>query len=61
MASQLGDGPKDEKEKDKGALQELIEKGKAGVDLLKKPKSGSIFKSVFRHKLDESPRNRSLA
>lgn len=30
-------------------------------DLLKSPKEGQVWKSVFRHKLDETPRNRALA
>lgn len=40
----------------------LPEKAREGIDILKKdPREGQIWTSVFRHKLDDSPRNRSLA
>ncbi len=44
-----------------GSLKELVEKSREVPDLLKKPKEKQLWKSVFRHKLDGSPRNRSLA
>jgi len=40
----------------------LPEKAREGIEILKKdPREGQIWTSVFRHKLDDSPRNRSLA
>lgn len=40
----------------------LREKAREGIDLLKRdPREGQLWTSVFRHKLDDSPRNRSLA
>ena len=39
----------------------IVEKARQTPQLLKKPKQTSVWKSVFRHKLDESPRNRALA
>jgi len=42
-------------------IQDLREKSRGATDLFKKPKETQLYKSVFRHKLDESPRNRSLA
>jgi len=45
----------------RGPLKDLVEKGREGLPLLLKPKEGQIWKSVFRHPLDEKPRNRSLS
>ncbi|MBI4447034.1 MAG: cytochrome b N-terminal domain-containing protein [Acidobacteria bacterium] len=42
-------------------LQPFLEKGKEDLQALKNPKQTQLWKSVFRHKLDESPRNRALA
>ncbi|MBI4568728.1 MAG: cytochrome b N-terminal domain-containing protein [Planctomycetes bacterium] len=39
----------------------LLDKLKEVPSLLKDPKESQVWKSIFRHKLDESPRNRSLA
>jgi quinol-cytochrome oxidoreductase complex cytochrome b subunit len=40
----------------------LLRKAKEGVELLKRdPREGQVWTSVIRHKLDDSPRNRSLA
>lgn len=39
----------------------LIEKAKGGLGMLLKPKESQAWKSIFRHKLDDQPRNRSLA
>ncbi|MFQ5505814.1 MAG: cytochrome b N-terminal domain-containing protein [Planctomycetota bacterium] len=44
-----------------GFLTKLHEKGRDTVELFRKPKESTLYKSVFRHKLDETPRNRSLA
>src|SRR5689334_22290169 len=41
---------------------ELFEpKVQEAAELLQKPKEGSLWKSIFRHKLDDKPRNRALA
>ncbi len=53
--------PQDPSKKKPDSLKQLVEKGREVPDLLKKPKDGQVWKSIFRHKLDESPRNRSLA
>lgn len=43
-------------------LPTIGEKVREGVDLLKKdPRDNQLWTSVIRHKLDDSPRNRSLA
>ena len=42
-------------------LDPLIEKGKEDLQAAKDYKRTQLWKSVFRHKLDESPRNRALA
>jgi len=42
-------------------LQPLVGKAKEDLDAIREYKSGQLWKSVFRHKLDETPRNRSLA
>ncbi len=39
----------------------LLEKARAGPAMLLRPKESRIWKSVFRHKLDDKPRNRALA
>jgi len=40
----------------------LVEKTREGLEMLKRdPREGQVWSSVFRHKLDDSPRNRSLA
>ncbi len=50
-----GNGKKD------GPLQELKEKSREAIPMLLKPREGRVWKSIFRHPLDEKPRNRSLA
>jgi cytochrome b6 len=44
-----------------GRLPSVIEKARETPELLRKPKESIVWKSVFRHKLDETPRNRALA
>jgi cytochrome b6 len=45
-----------------GAPPTLLDKTREGVELLKRdPRENQLWTSVFRHKLDDSPRNRSLA
>ena len=39
----------------------IVEKAKQTPGLFRDPKDTQLWKSVFRHKLDESPRNRALA
>ena len=39
----------------------IVEKAKQTPDLFRKPKQSQLWKSVFRHKLDDSRRNRALA
>ncbi len=39
----------------------VLEKVRETPELLKAPKEGQVWKSVIRHKLDDSPRNRALA
>jgi len=39
----------------------VLDKAKETPALLKKPRESQIWKSVFRHKLDDTPRNRALA
>ncbi len=39
----------------------LLDTVKDKMKLLQKPFSSSVWKSIFRHKMDDSPRNRSLA
>ncbi len=42
--------------------ESLLDKTREGVEMLKRdPREGQLWTSVFRHKLDDSPRNRSLA
>jgi quinol-cytochrome oxidoreductase complex cytochrome b subunit len=48
-------------EETNGRLPSVIEKAKETPELLRKPKESLVWKSVFRHKLDETPRNRALA
>jgi quinol-cytochrome oxidoreductase complex cytochrome b subunit len=43
------------------ALQPLLEKGLADLKAAKDYKKTQVWKSVFRHKLDETPRTRALA
>ncbi len=45
----------------KKVLGPFIEKGKQDLDAAKNYKQTQLWKSVFRHKLDETPRNRALA
>ncbi len=45
----------------KQGLQPYIKKGKQDVSAVKDYKKTQIWKSIFRHKLDDSPRNRALA
>ena len=42
-------------------LDPFIQKGKGDLQAAKDPKRTQLWKSVFRHKLDDSARNRSLA
>jgi len=52
-----GDGAKNGEGEDS-----LLTKAREGVDMLKRdPREGQLWSSVIRHKLDDSPRNRSLA
>jgi len=55
----------DKPEIDPEKLSAVIHKAKEGVDLhkkwLKNPFETDLWRSIFRHKVDESPRNRSLA
>ena len=39
----------------------MQEKVREAVEILKNPKDTTVYKSVFRHPLDDTPRNRSLA
>ena len=48
-AAKVGEGP------------DLFEKARAGPGMLLRPKESRIWKSIFRHKLDDKPRNRALA
>ncbi len=41
--------------------QPVLDKAKQTPELLKKPRETQVWKSIFRHKLDETPRNRALA
>ncbi len=50
-----------DKPKKEEASSSVLEKAKDVPALLGKPKETQVWKSVFRHKLDESPRNRALA
>ena len=45
----------------KEGVQPFIDKGKQDLDAVKDYKKTQVWKSVFRHKLDETPRNRALA
>ena len=54
-----GDGPAATGLKER--LKPLQDKLRKELKGFKDPKSTQIWKSVFRHKLDETPRNRSLA
>lgn len=45
----------------KDALNPFVSKGQADLKAAKDPKKTQLWKSVFRHKLDETPRNRALA
>ncbi len=45
----------------KEGVQPFIEKGKEDVQALKDYKRTQVWKSVFRHNLDDTPRNRALA
>ena len=60
-ASNPGSGTGGDGKSKPGSLQDLIAKGREVPELLKKPKEGQVWKSIFRHKLDDTPRNRSLA
>src|SRR5258708_26263285 len=39
---------------------DLPEKAKEQVEILKKPTKTKVFTSIFRHKHDDTPRNRAL-
>ena len=44
------------------ALKEVLkEKGKEELDSLKEPEKTQLFRSIFRVKHDEQPRNRALS
>ncbi len=45
----------------KERVQPFIDKGKEDVKAVQDPKKTQLWKSVFRHQLDDSPRNRALA
>ncbi len=45
---------------DAGKVPSVLDKAKEVPGLLQKPKETRVWKSVFRHKLDETPRNRAL-
>ncbi len=45
----------------KEGVQPFIDKGKDDVQAVKDYKRTQVWKSVFRHNLDDSPRNRALA
>ncbi len=45
----------------KEGVQPFIDKGKQDVAAAKDYKGTQVWKSVFRHKLDDTPRNRALA
>lgn len=49
------------RDKAKEALNPFIEKAKEDIQAAKNYKQTQLWKSVFRHKLDETPRNRALA
>ncbi len=56
----------EEKEKDKVDSKDskrpsLLGKAREGPRLLLRPKESQIWKSIFRHKLDDKPHNRALA
>ena len=53
--------PSDGSSNGKGDKPGLVDLVKDRLKLLKNPLGGSLWKSIFRHKLDDSPRNRSLA
>jgi quinol-cytochrome oxidoreductase complex cytochrome b subunit len=53
------DKPDAEKPKPKGPG--LLDTVKDKMKLLKNPFSSPVWRSIFRHKMDDSPRNRSLA
>lgn len=59
-----GKGPKGGSEQSGKAddTPTLLDKTREGLEILRKdPRESQIWTSVFRHKLDDSPRNRSLA
>lgn len=43
------------------SLQPFVEKAKQDIEAARNYKQTQLWKSVFRHKLDETPRNRALA
>lgn len=55
--------PVDDKqdEETNGRTPSVIEKAMQTPELLRRPKESVVWKSVFRHRLDETPRNRALA
>lgn len=60
----MAETPENKTEKPEGTrsdLEVLKEKGLEGLKMMLAPKDGSLWKSIFRHKLDEKPRNRALA
>ena len=47
--------------KDASDSPSVLDKARDVPGLLKKPKETKVWKSIFRHKLDDKPRNRALA
>ena len=43
------------------SLPSVLDKAKEAPGLFTKPKESQVWKSIFRHKLDATPRNRALA
>ena len=59
----MADDPKkpDQEGNEGGLFTTLSSKVKSPGELNKELKETQVWKSIFRHKLDDSPRNRSLA
>ncbi len=54
--------PRAEKENSDGVnvVPSIWQKAREGIGLFRRPKESRIWKSIFRHKLDDTPRNRAL-
>ncbi len=50
-----------EEQEPAGRLPSVLDKAKETPQLFGKPKETQLWKSIIRHKLDETPRNRALA